>query len=223
MRSPYSLLPLLVFLLALGLLVAFVQIGIVTIAFEKLGLSAASAYLLLFASLFGSAFNLPLFAIAVHPGSGIQLLPVRWHGLVRQTHRPFTGKTLVALNVGGGLIPATFSLYLIGHNPLAVGEVLAAIAVVALVSRLLSRPIPGVGVGMPIFIAPLCAALTAVIIDPDQSAPLAYIGGTLGVLIGADLLRLDDIRRMGTPFASIGGAGTFDGIFLTGFVAVLLA
>jgi uncharacterized membrane protein len=129
----------------------------------------------------------------------------------------------VALNVGGGLIPAAFSLYLIGHNPLAAWEVVAAIAVVMLVSRLLSRPIPGVGVGMPIFIAPLCAALTAVIINPEQSAPLAYISGTLGVLIGADLLRLDDIRRMGTPFASIGGAGTFDGIFLTGFVAVLLA
>jgi len=43
------------------------------------------------------------------------------------------------------------------------------------------------------------------------------------VIIGADLLRLPDIRRLGTPFASIGGAGTFDGIFITGIVAVLLA
>jgi uncharacterized membrane protein len=42
------------------------------------------------------------------------------------------------------------------------------------------------------------------------------------VLIGADLLRLKDIRRMGTPVTSIGGAGTFDGIFMTGIVAVLL-
>ncbi len=223
MRSPFSLLPLLLFLLAIGLLVALVQIGIVTIAFEKLGLSAGSAYLLLFASLFGSAFNLPLFALEARPDSGTQILPAPWHRLVRPAPRPFTGKTLVTLNVGGGLIPAAFSLYLIGHNPLAAWEVLAAIAVVTLVSRLLSRPIPGIGVGMPIFIAPLCAALTAVLINPEQSAPLAYIGGTLGVLIGADLLRLDDIRRMGTPFASIGGAGTFDGIFLTGFVAVLLA
>jgi uncharacterized membrane protein len=223
MRSPFSLLPLLLFLLAIGLLVALVQIGIVTIAFEKLGLSAASAYLLLFGSLFGSAFNLPLFEIVARPNSEARIVPAPWHRLVRPSPRPFTGRTLVALNVGGGLMPAAFSLYLIGHNPLAAWEVVAAIAVVMLVSRLLSRPIPGVGVGMPIFIAPLCAALTAVIINPEQSAPLAYISGTLGVLIGADLLRLDDIRRMGTPFASIGGAGTFDGIFLTGFVAVLLA
>jgi len=28
---------------------------------------------------------------------------------------------------------------------------------------------------------------------------------------------------MGAPVASIGGAGTFDGIFMTGIVAVLLA
>jgi uncharacterized membrane protein len=43
------------------------------------------------------------------------------------------------------------------------------------------------------------------------------------VLLGADLARLGEIRRMGAPVASIGGAGTFDGIFLTGLVAVLLA
>ncbi|MCW8828861.1 MAG: DUF1614 domain-containing protein, partial [Gammaproteobacteria bacterium] len=67
------------------------------------------------------------------------------------------------------------------------------------------------------------AALAAVLIAPEASAPLAYISGTLGVLIGADLLRLKDIRTMGAPFASIGGAGTFDGIFITGIVAVLLA
>ena len=53
-------------------------------------------------------------------------------------------------------------------------------------------------------------------------AALAYIAGTLGVLIGADIFRLKDIRKMGTPVASIGGAGTFDGIFITGIVAVLL-
>lgn len=45
---------------------------------------------------------------------------------------------------------------------------------------------------------------------------IAYIGGTLGVLIGADLLRLDAVRKLG-------GAGTFDGIFLSGLVAALLA
>jgi hypothetical protein len=31
------------------------------------------------------------------------------------------------------------------------------------------------------------------------------------------------VRRLGAPVVSIGGAGTFDGVFLTGIVAVLLA
>jgi uncharacterized membrane protein len=94
---------------------------------------------------------------------------------------------------------------------------------VSLISFFISRPVHGIGIGMPIFIAPLAAALLAVMVDSANAAPLAYSGGTLGVLIGADLLRLKDIRTMGTPIASIGGAGTFDGVFISGIVAVLLA
>ena len=75
---------------------------------------------------------------------------------------------------------------------------------------------------MPFLIAPLTAAAVSMLMDMDHSPPLAYISGTVGVLIGADLLRLKDIRKLKTPFASIGGAGTFDGIFLTGLIAVLL-
>jgi uncharacterized membrane protein len=100
--------------------------------------------------------------------------------------------------------------------------VISAVALVSAVCRLTSRPVPGVGIGIPIFVAPLVAAVVSLIIDPEYSAPLAYISGTLGVLIGADISRLNDIRKMGAPFASIGGAGTFDGIFLSGIVAVLL-
>ena len=55
------------------------------------------------------------------------------------------------------------------------------------------------------------------------AAPLAYIAGSLGTLIGADLSNLGRVRGLGAPVASIGGAGTFDGIFLTGILAVLLA
>ena len=73
---------------------------------------------------------------------------------------------------------------------------------------------------MPDSLTPGLAA--PAVLGPEQRAPLAYICGTLGVLIGADLARLKDIRALGAPLASIGGAGTFDGVFLTGLVAVLL-
>ena len=135
---------------------------------------------------------------------------------------PFTGRTLIAVNVGGAIIPITFSLYLLTRFGLNLFEVLITVTLVTLISYRFSRPLPGLGIGMPIFIAPLAAALLALIINAEAAAPLAYISGTLGVLIGADLMRLRDVRKLATPFASIGGAGTFDGIFLTGIIAVLL-
>jgi len=72
-------------------------------------------------------------------------------------------------------------------------------------------------------IALATAALVALLLDQGHSPAIAYISGTLGVLIGADLLHLKLVPKLGTPLASIGGAGTFDGMFLTGIIAVLLA
>jgi uncharacterized membrane protein len=67
------------------------------------------------------------------------------------------------------------------------------------------------------------AALSALAISEPVAPALAYVSGVLGTLIGADLLNLPRIRRLGAPVASIGGAGTFDGIFLSGLLAVLIA
>jgi uncharacterized membrane protein len=207
-------------LAALGVLAVFVQIGILTLAFDRLGLSSDSATWLLSASLLGSLINLPLFSVkAEGPPPAI---PQPFRSLLRLPPLEFAGKTVVAINVGGCLVPLAFSAYLLRNSPLDPLAVIGAVAMVAAACRLTSRPVPGLGIGIPLFVAPVVAALASLLIDPLQSAPLAYISGTLGVLIGADLLRLGDIRRMGTPLASIGGAGTFDGIFLSGIVAVLL-
>jgi uncharacterized membrane protein len=67
------------------------------------------------------------------------------------------------------------------------------------------------------------AAIVALIISRRQAAPLAYISGSMGCLLGADILNLFRIAELGSPLASIGGAGVSDGIFLTGIIAVLLA
>ena len=217
---PFSPLYFALFLAALGLLAVFVQVGALTLAFDKLGLSSNSAMLLLSTSLFGSLINLPLFSVKAEGTP--PPMPEPFRSLLRLPQVEFTGRTVVAVNVGGCLVPLAFSGYLLHHNPLNLLTVIGAVAMVAAVCRLASRPVSGVGIGIPLFVAPLVAAIVSILIDPQQRAPLAYISGTLGVLIGADLSRLGDIRKMGTPFASIGGAGTFDGIFLTGIVAVLL-
>jgi uncharacterized membrane protein len=87
----------------------------------------------------------------------------------------------------------------------------------------MATPVQGIGIAVPVFAPVITTAILAFILSRDYAPPLAYIGGSMGTLIGADLLNLDKISGLGAPVASIGGAGTFDGIFLTGILAVLLA
>lgn len=213
---------LLIFVTALIFLIVNVQLGMVSIAFDKLGLSRDSAYLLLMLTLLGSMINVPLFSVASEPAEGEQELP-EFNRLRGLSKRESSGRTLIAVNVGGAVTPVAFSLYLLFHNPLDPLQVIGVVSVVTVVAYLSSDSIRGVGIAIPIFVAPISAAMISLMVNQEMSAPLAYIGGTLGVLIGADLLKLSAIRRLGTPFASIGGAGTFDGIFLAGMLAVLLA
>lgn len=212
---------LLLFILALLLLVVVVHVGAISITFSKLGLTRESAFLLLFVSLFGSLINLPLFSVTAR--APIQMRDSHIPGYLRPYLERLSGKTLIAVNVGGCLIPLLFSIYLFLTQPLALYEILAGISLVSIVSYVSSFPVRGIGIGMPMLIAPLFAAFTAILINNEFSAPLAYISGTMGVLIGADLLNFRHVSRMGARVASIGGAGTFDGIFMTGILAVLLA
>lgn len=220
---PHPTARLILLALAMALLLALVQVGLVNVAFHKLGLSPGTALLLLLASLFGSLVNLPLFRLNAVTFPPPSQLPPPLDLFWKVPRWQEAAQTLVALNVGGGLIPVLFSAYLIGYHDLPLHQVGLGMGGVGAICYAFSRPIPGVGIGMPAFIAPICAALIATIVNPAESAPLAYTCGTLGVLIGADLLRLRDIRHLGAPIASIGGAGTFDGIYLTGLVAVLLS
>jgi uncharacterized membrane protein len=213
---------LLFFLAVLALLMTVVQLGAVTLAIDKLGLSIYSAFLLLAASLFGSLINVPMFVMR-DDGSPALLSPVHWRAMVRVPMRGVSGETVIAVNLGGCVVPVAFSIYLLLATPVSGVQALLGAAAVALLSRIISRPMPGIGIGMPMFVAPLAAVTVALLINPEQRAPLAYIAGTLGVLVGADLLRLRDVHRLGAPVASIGGAGSFDGIFITGILAVLLA
>ncbi len=203
-------------------LFALIQVGVISVAFDKLGLSQGSAMLLLITSLLGSGINLPLFTVdASRTPDPKWQAQLRWMNALGRPLDP--NKVVVAVNVGGGVIPVAFSAYLLGQHPIAAFAVLAAIALQTSVCYFFSRPVPGIGIGMPIFIAPIAAAIIAVTLAPEQSAPLAYVCGTLGVLLGADVLRLNDVRGLGAPLAAVGGAGTFDGVFITGLVAVLLA
>ena len=93
----------------------------------------------------------------------------------------------------------------------------------AAITKAIARPVKGVGIATPALVAPIVAAVIALILAPAQAQAIAYTAGVLGTLIGADLLNLGKIPKLGAPVASIGGAGTFDGVFLSGIIAVILA
>lgn len=219
MPSRYLLL--LVFLGAL--LAAVIQLEIISIAFQKLGLAPRSALLLMLGVLLGSGINIPLGSISSRPATTPPPeLPVQgrvwWQGVIT----PATGHTVIAVNLGGCVIPAAICMHLLAARLVDPLDLLLALPVTSAVCYLFSRPVPGIGVAMPVLLAPLAAVMVALALQPENAAPLAFASGVLGVLVGADLLRLPDIRSMGVPVAAIGGAGTFDGIFLTGIIAVLL-
>ena len=219
----YSPFTVFIFLLFLGIFLVlffFVQLGALTLAFTKLGISPQYMLSLLFITLIGSAINIPIKRIEEDQLCDEKV--ISFYGMRYQLPTPKKScTTILAINVGGALIPVVISLYILTKCQVPFRALLAT-AIMSAVIYKLARPIKGVGIGVPFLIPPLLAALIALVLAPANGPPVAYISGTLGTLIGADLLNLKRITGLGSPVASIGGAGTFDGIFLTGIIAVLL-
>jgi len=220
----YLPLSLLFFALLAGIFIAvatLIEIGVLRYAYTRIGIRPHTAMRLLLASLVGSYFNIP---VARLPGGHMFTGPeVTFYGV------PYTvpvvvssPDTVIAVNVGGALVPGLVSLFLLIRNDLWLRGFVATAAVTAM-CHMLARPLPGIGIALPTIVPSATAAAAALLLSPGRASPLAYICGSLGTLIGADLLNLGAMRGMGAPVASIGGAGTYDGIFLVGVMAVLFA
>lgn len=209
------------FAFALALLVLLLQIRVLRYAYMRLGVSPGVAMLLLLGSLVGGTINIPIAQLPPERMANAGL--VLYYGMLYVVPQA-TGSpgVVLAVNVGGAVIPTLLSLYVMAHRRIW-GAGLVVTAIMAVICHALARPVAGVGIALPTFAPPLAAALVAALVSWRELAPLAYVGGSLGVLIGADLMNLDKLRGLGAPVASIGGAGTFDGIFVTGLLAVLLA
>lgn len=190
--------------------------NIATFSFTKLGLSPGGAVFLFSAILFGSIVNIPVSRKRFYV---VEPTPFRYPFLFY--YPPRVREQVIAVNLGGAVIPSLFSLYLL-FTIAPLGTTIAAIAIVALVCKKLAKLVPGVGIKIPALIPPLIAAFVALILARENAAPVAFISGVLGTLIGADLLNLQRLDEMGAQVLSIGGAGVFDGIFLVGIVATFL-
>jgi uncharacterized membrane protein len=213
------------FLLALvallGIVVLLLQIRILEYAYEKIGIRRQYVFVILLGSLIGSAINIPIAELPPERVVSDRLVDFFGMRYVIPLVQSWPG-TILALNVGGAIIPTVLAIYLWIRNRLGI-RALIAVLVVTVAVNLMATPVPGVGIAVPTFLPPIVAAVTAVVLSRRSAAALAYVAGTLGTLIGADVLNLPRIQGLGAPVASIGGAGTFDSVFLTGILAVLLA
>ncbi len=218
---PLTLGPFSILVLLFAGLIILIQLRILRYAYMRLGVGPGAALLLLFGSLVGSYFNIPITVLpgqTVTNGEVVDYFGMRY---VVPLVTSYPG-TVLAVNVGGAVIPTVMSIYLVLRYQLWVRAAIAII-VVALIIHSMATPVRGVGIAVPVFAPVVVTAILAFILSREYAPPLAYIGGSMGTLIGADLMNLGKIGGLGAPVASIGGAGTFDGIFLTGILAVLLA
>ncbi|MDK2989454.1 MAG: hypothetical protein PWR16_983 [Methanoculleus sp.] len=172
--------------------------------FESIGLRFYQAVLVTAGALLGSLIDIPL-------------VPV--------------GKTVIAVNVGGAVIPFFVTAAMVAGGRVSRYKTLAAVGAVSLIAYAFATPVPGLGITMPFYIAPLAGAAAGLLLARGcRTAPgLAYAGGTMGTLLGADILNLANPEVLAAlaggraTVLSIGGAGIFDGIFVTGVLSVLLA
>ncbi|MDD1654426.1 MAG: DUF1614 domain-containing protein [Methanomicrobiales archaeon] len=231
--NPFTSLMLLLLAGILLLFLVLLLLSLIGFTFTKLGFSPGQVLLILFLTFAGSFVNIPLTTVCCRP-IVMETRYDRFFGLFYRI--PVTSPTtIIAINIGGAVIPLLLSLYLLSRSVSLTGGIavlswsLLAMLLVAAVTHLTSRPVRGLGITTPFFIPPLAALFCGVVFSvaagsPEMAAPvIAYTGGTLGTILGADLLNLHRIQDLGAPLVSIGGAGTFDGVFLTGLIAAFLA
>src|SRR5439155_12904256 len=139
-------------------------------------------------SLVGSHVNIPLYAMRVErplPPQSITMFGRTY--VVPPVHEE--GMTIIAINVGGALVPVMLSLYLFLRSRVR-GRMLLGVAVVAAIVHSLARIVPGAGIAVLMFVPPLAAAAVGVVLAFRRAPPVAYVSGSMGALIGADLLNL---------------------------------
>src|SRR2546428_7654233 len=127
------------FFLLLVVLVLMIEVRVLSYAFRKIGVRPRYMFIVLLLTLVGSQFNIPLYSVTVPRGT-----------------------TVVAINVGGALVPMLLSLYLFLKLRMYV-RMLVGITVVAVIVHGLAALAAGGGIPVPVSIPPLVAAVRGVV------------------------------------------------------------
>jgi uncharacterized membrane protein len=198
------------------------------VAFIQIGIPIWLAILIVPGSLIGSLVNIPLYTIKSDSSPLIEAPSLTDWGFSFHVFQPDTPReTKISINLGGAIIPVIVSGYLVLLNMLSIVPILFATTAVTIAVHRIAKIEPNMGIVTPALLPPLAAVMATLavgMIFPGiiNLYAIAYIAGTLGTIIGADFLNLGKLSQLKTDAASIGGAGTWDGVFLTGILAVVL-
>ncbi len=211
---PVSIILFIILILFLPILLILIQLNIIQIAYGNLGFSPFQAFLFLILSLIGSTINIPIYKKQIEN-------PVIDNDFLLPFMKKQLNSYTLAINVGGFLIPFLITLKLMPNLPF--DKVLMGVFIVSLVSYLSSQPVKHTGIRVA-FLLPLIATLfTAhIFVDPIIRAKYAFVIGTMGILIGADIMHLNKMEKIGAGVLSIGGAGVFDSIFFIGILSAFI-
>ncbi len=229
-------------LLLTGCLLPLIFVDLAQTALVNLHLSPTAAILVLMGMILGSVINIPISRFPTDREVVVPVFPSPTGTPVFPQYTRLRHEGVIAVNLGGCVIPVLLAVRLSRHIVEAGSVAIVATCLGVIVNSLLcyrvAKTIPGLGIAIPLFVPasvalvtawiglPLIAGLLGAAVPIDGSefrAPAAFIVGISGPLIGADLMHWPDFKKAGIGFASIGGAGTWDGIVLSGLLAALLA
>ena len=223
-----------------ALIVAIIIIGIIAVIVYVLYL-ITTTYMKTFDILFGNGWwyiafwilgtilsniNIPVYKLEY---KGYQYVRIRDHLFPAHPFR-FRQSGYIYINFGGFIMPLILTCYILSKfwtlfNPLMF---IVATLIMILICKAFSRYMRGgsvvINMFMIVFISYLLVQLLPNTINPVDSNMIAgklalgYCIATLGSLIGGDLLNLHNMKH--DPYwkgrSSIGGAGTYDGIWCAG-------
>lgn len=192
----------LIVLIVVSLLVFF---GVAQRALDRMRLSDKGALAVILAIIVGSFINIPI------PGLRVPM----------------------QINVGGALVPVALAIYLLAKagtgkeiSRALIASVLTGVAIWFTSTRFMSGLREPAGGSLnfidPLYVFPIIAAIIAYV--AGRSRRSAFIGATLGVILWDVANYFYLLRNNATNVTkSIGGAGAFDSIVISGILAILLA
>ncbi|RLI85293.1 MAG: hypothetical protein DRO98_07195 [Archaeoglobales archaeon] len=151
----------------------------------------------------------------------ILILPPAVEFIIHPIHVATYDDLNIYADIAGFVVPLFISAKLIASGRVPALKAVIGIALLAYVCNK-NAVVGHFGVGITDLVTPIIVASLYSLYASDRPAPLAYVSGSVGMIIGADILNIPRLSAFNSKFITVGGAGMFDAIYIVGIFAVFL-